>query len=100
MDEANTTVQHALIELEDQGVLGVKLVGTNTMSLSYPDQYSQKELPDTDDDDDWLSASNSWIIFVGCSLFVGVVLFALFWSNENRIAFLRRTTRSGYFFLE
>ena len=99
MDEANTAVQHALIELEDQGVLGVKLVGNNTMSLSFLDQYSQKQLPDTADDD-WSSASNSWIIFVGCSLFVGAVLFALFWSNENRIAFLRRTTRSGYFFLE
>ena len=86
---------HALIELDDQGLLGVKYVGNDTMS--YTTLTSPREDAVTADDD----RPFFWIIFAVCSLLVGVVLFALFWSKRNRQAFLfgSTTSRSGYYSL-
>jgi uncharacterized glyoxalase superfamily protein PhnB len=95
IDEANTAVLHALIELDDQGLLGVKYVGNDTMP--YTTLTSPREDAVTADDD----RSFFWIVFAGCSLLVCVVLFALFWSKRNRQVFLFGPTasRSGYYSL-
>ncbi len=73
MDEVSTAFNYAFIELDDQGVLRVKYIGNNTMSMSRIDQYSQREDIDAADDDMKFN-SRSLIIIICCSLFVGVVM--------------------------
>jgi hypothetical protein len=73
MDEASTVFNDAFIELDDQGVMRVKYIGNNTMSMSRVDQYSQREDIGAADDDRKFT-SKSLIIIICCSLFVGMVM--------------------------